>query len=371
MLARVRTPSHERRRARRGDQHRCLLRVDRWARVRPLRRGQGRCEEHDREPGRRVGPVRDPRQRAGAGTHAPRRRSRSHSRRPGTPPTRRRALPGHARRSAARAGLGGDVSRVAFRRLHHRAHPRRGRRQLAATRHADARVHADPRSARQGSLRGLIPERGALGGFVLHGVFHGSRRSKLKRALGTLEHFGTVSGHHLRRRASLRHQVRCGYRSVHQTHLGGFGTENHACRQDQLLGLRHADQVRKPVGAAQTRKDSELREGDAQLRGLGSDADITGQHHRHPDADRRSVDRGDHRLGKARQLEGKALRELVLAQPGAAVSGFAKTLQLIEIDAGAETPTGTRSGSPPARPRRRGRVGTRPPPRPPWRACRR
>jgi NAD(P)-dependent dehydrogenase (short-subunit alcohol dehydrogenase family) len=63
------------------------------------------------------------------------------------------------------ARLGGHVPGVALRALHQRTHPGGGRRELAAARHADARVHADPRSAGQGTVHaGVNSGSGRKGG---------------------------------------------------------------------------------------------------------------------------------------------------------------------------------------------------------------
>ena len=92
-------------------------------------------EEHGRDAGRRVGPVRDPGQRARAGPVPPRGHDGRHPLQP-RPHEREGRLPaGAARGPAPRAGLGGDVPGVALRPVHLGPHPGRRRCQLATPQH--------------------------------------------------------------------------------------------------------------------------------------------------------------------------------------------------------------------------------------------
>ena len=79
-------------------------------------------------------------------------------------------------------------------------------------------------------------------------------------------------------------------------------------------GAGRADEPREEVRAAQPGKDAELRERQPELGARGCDADIAGQGHRHPDADRGAVDCDAHRLRELHQLEWKLLQERLFTE---------------------------------------------------------
>ena len=83
---------------------------------------------------------------------------------------------------------------------------------------------------------------------------------------------------------------------------------------------------------AEPRQDAELREGEAQRRALGGDAQVEGQRHRDADADRRAVERAQRRLRALRHLEREARDELALRDARA----LGLVAQRLEVDAGAE-----------------------------------
>ena len=93
-------PPPRRRHARVDRQHRRVLRVDGRPGLRPLGGGQGRREEHGRDAGRRVGPLRHPGQRARAGPVPARGHDRRH---PGQPRPHEREGPTASRRCASAA----------------------------------------------------------------------------------------------------------------------------------------------------------------------------------------------------------------------------------------------------------------------------
>ena len=85
-------------------QRRRVVRVDRRPRLRPLRRGQGRREEHGRDARRRVGALRHPGERARAGPVPPRGHDRRHPGQPRPHLGEGRRAAGAARRAARELG---------------------------------------------------------------------------------------------------------------------------------------------------------------------------------------------------------------------------------------------------------------------------
>ena len=142
--------------------------------------------------------------------------------------------------------------------------------------------------------------------------------------------------------ASSRKQVVVGDDLVDETDLGGLEGSDDARGQHEFERLRHADETRQQVGAPEAGEQPELREREAQLRALRGDPEVARQHHRHADADRRPIDRCDHRLRERDEVERKLAEEVLLSEPRAAGrrgAGLVR-LQLLEIDAGAERAAG-------------------------------
>ncbi len=68
-------------------------------------------------------------------------------------------------------------------------------------------------------------------------------------------------------------------------------------RRAHLQGLAHAGDARQPLRPARARQQAELHFRRAELRGRNRDAIVAGKRNLEPAAERRAVDRGDHRLG--------------------------------------------------------------------------
>jgi hypothetical protein len=79
-------------------------------------------------------------------------------------------------------------------------------------------------------------------------------------------------------------------------------------------------------------------EGEAELGAGGGDAEVAGEDHRDPHADRGAVDGGDDGLGVLEQLEGKLREEVLLAEAGPRRSTLAGLVgsQVLEVDTRAE-----------------------------------
>ena len=86
------------------------------------------------------------------------------------------------------------------------------------------------------------------------------------------------------------------HHAAHEAALQGLLRREHAAREHPFRGARHADEPRQEPRAARLGHDAAAGEDEADARGRGRDADVHRQRHGDPEAHRRPVDGGDHRL---------------------------------------------------------------------------
>ena len=78
---------------------------------------------------------------------------------------------------------------------------------------------------------------------------------------------------------------------------GGVGGRDVLAEQDELLGLRRADEADEAVGAAAARQDADADLGEAEGRALAGDAEVAGERELEPAAEAPALDRR-HRRGR-------------------------------------------------------------------------
>ena len=134
------------------------------------------------------------------------------------------------------------------------------------------------------------------------------------------------------------HQDRPGHHVVHQAELAPLRRPHGLPGEDQVDGLRDADQRRQPLRSAAARDEPELHLGLSELRlaVVGSDPVRARQRQLEPAAQRRAVDGDHHRLALAQVLE--ALQRLLrAARQRRRLGGVLRPRQHLHVGADDET----------------------------------
>ena len=105
-----------------------------------------------------------------------------------------------------------------------------------------------------------------------------------------------------------------------------------AAREDEVLGLRRADEAGEPLGAAGPGDDAEQDLGLAEPRVVGRDAEVAGERDLAPAAEGVAGDGGHRRLGEAGQGPGEALEQHGVVDH----VGVRHRLHLLDVGAGGE-----------------------------------
>ena len=120
---------------------------------------------------------------------------------------------------------------------------------------------------------------------------------------------------------------------VDQAHRRGLVRRHVAARGHHLEGLARADDARQALRAAGAGQQAEVHLGQAAPRAGHGDAVVGAQRHLEPAAERRAVDGGDHRLGRAlhHRLHVEQAGPLRVAPPNSVMSAPAMNVRPSQI----------------------------------------